>query len=66
MKIKERLQSWPVWLALFGLVGLILNSFRVFERWGIDYSTWGVWVDALGSVLIGFGVLNNPTDRHNF
>ena len=66
MNMKERLKSWPVWLAVLGAVGVILNSTGVFEKIGWDSTTWQVLVNAVGTILIAFGVLNNPTDREHF
>ena len=66
MTIKERLKSWAVWLAVLGAVGVILNAFGVFEKIGIDCMTFDVIVNALGTILISFGILNNPTDKSRF
>lgn len=66
MKLKERLKSWPVWLAVLGAVGIIGNSLGLFEKIGIDFSEWDIIVNAIGGVLVAFGVLNNPTDREHF
>lgn len=66
MNMKERLTSWATWLSLLGLIGILLNRFGVFARFGIDLGEWTYFVDYLGSVLIAFGILNNPTDKHNF
>ena len=35
-------------------------------EWGIDSTSWEIIVNAVGSILIAFGVLNNPTDREHF
>ncbi|MBR5422635.1 MAG: AAA family ATPase [Clostridia bacterium] len=35
-------------------------------EWGIDSTSWEIIVNAVGSILIAFGVLNNPTDREYF
>ena len=64
--IKQRLKSWAVWLSVFGALGVILNSTGVFEKLGIDNATFDVIVNAVGSVLIAFGILNNPTDKTCF
>ena len=64
--IKERLKSWPVWLSVLGAVGMLLNTFGVFEKVGIDSTTWDVVVNAIGTILVMFGVLNNPTNREHF
>ncbi len=66
VSIKERLRSWAVWLSVFGAAGVILNAFGVFEKIGIDSMTFDVIVNALGTVLISFGILNNPTDKTGF
>lgn len=64
--IKERLKSWAVWLSVLGAVGVILNSTGVFEKMGIDSATFDIIVNATGSILIAFGILNNPTDKNCF
>lgn len=66
MLMKERLKSWAVWLSVFGALGVILNAFGIFEKIGIDSATFDVVVNAVGSVLIAFGILNNPTDKNGF
>lgn len=64
--IKERLKSWAVWLSVFGAVGVILNAFGVFEKIGIDNTAFDMFVNAVGTILIAFGILNNPTDKNMF
>ncbi|MBR2410137.1 MAG: hypothetical protein IKB08_00265 [Clostridia bacterium] len=66
VSIKERLKSWAVWVSVLGAVGVILNATGVFEMIGIDSSAWDIVVNAVGSVLIAFGILNNPTDKTGF
>ena len=66
MNFKERLKSWAVWLSVFGAISMIMNHFGIFEKLGIDSVSWDICVNAVGSVLIAFGILNNPTDRKNF
>ena len=64
--IKERLRSWAVWVSVLGAVGVILNSLGVFEKIGIDNAAFDVIVNSVGSILIAFGILNNPTDKNCF
>lgn len=64
--LSARLRSWPVWLALFGSVGIILNSAGVFAKWGLDTDAWNTIVNAVGGILVAFGIVNNPTDRKHF
>ena len=66
MNIKTRLKSWAVWLSVLGAVGVILNSFGLFEAWGITSDAWQNIITAIGSILVGFGILNNPTDKEGF
>ncbi len=66
VSIKERLKSWAVWLSVLGAVGVILNATGVFELLGIDSMTFDMVVNAVGTILIAFGILNNPTDKNSF
>ena len=66
MSIKERLKSWAVWLSVLGAVGVLLNATGAFEAMGIDSVTWEICVNAIGTILVAFGILNNPTDRGHF
>ena len=66
MDMKKRLTSWATWTSFLSLVGLILSTFGVFDKIGLDIGRWELLVDALLTFLVAFGILNNPTDRHNF
>ena len=66
VNIKNRLKSWAVWISVLGAVGVILNSLGVFEKIGIDSAAFDVIVNAVGTILIAFGILNNPTDKSSF
>lgn len=63
---QNRLKSWAVWVSVLGAVWTILNAFGLTEKWGIPETTFKTVVDAVGVILIGFGILNNPTDKANF
>ena len=64
--IKERLKSWAVWVSVFGAISVILNAFGVFEMIGLDSASFDIIVNAVGSILIAFGILNNPTNKTGF
>lgn len=64
--MKERFKSWAVWVSVLGAVGVILNAFGVFEMLGINNATFDTVVNAIGTILITFGILNNPTDKQHF
>lgn len=66
VSMKQRLKSWAVWASVLGALAVILNAFGVFEKIGIDSVTFDSVVNSIGSVLIAFGILNNPTDKARF
>lgn len=63
---QPRWKSWAVWVSVIGAVWTILNAFGLPQKWGIEEGTFKNVVDAVGVILIGFGILNNPTDKDNF
>ena len=63
---QPRWKSWAVWLSTLGAVWTILNALGFTAKWGIEETTFKTVVDAVGVILIGFGILNNPTDKANF
>lgn len=63
---QNRLKSWAVWLSIAGAVWVILSAFGLPERWGITNDMWNTVLNAAGAILIGFGVLNNPTTPDRF
>ncbi|MBR3767511.1 MAG: hypothetical protein IKL10_04635 [Clostridia bacterium] len=63
---QNRWKSWALWLSVLGAVGVILNATGVFEKIGLTSETWETVINAVGSILIGFGILNNPTNKSGF
>lgn len=63
---QPRYKSWAMWLSILGAIGVILNATGVFQKIGLDNTTWDVIVNAIGAILIGFGILNNPTSKASF
>ena len=63
---QPRWRSWAVWISVLGALWTIANAFGLPQKWGIEETTFKTIIDALGAILIGFGILNNPTDRENF
>jgi len=59
---QNRFKSWALWLSVAALI-----VFCVKEFFGVDI---GETVDGLLNVLlpvlVGFGIINNPTDKINF
>ena len=63
---QNRLKSWAVWVSTLGALWTILNAFGLTEKWGIPETTFKTVVDAVGVILIGFGILNDPTNKNGF
>ncbi|WLR50016.1 phage holin [Bacillus tianshenii] len=53
--VKSRLRSYPFWVALFSLTGLVLGRFDV-----IDAGEYQRLVDAILSVLVAGGIVIDP------
>lgn len=59
---QNRFRSWALWLSVAALIVFCLKQF-----WGLDISEpVGGFMDALLPVLVGFGIVNNPTDKLHF
>lgn len=63
---QNRLRSWAVWVSVAGAVWVILQAFGLTEAWNLDHDVAKTIFNAVGTILVGFGILNNPTDRYNF
>lgn len=58
---QNRLKSWALWMALAALI-----VFGIKEIFHIDVSEpVDTFMDLLLPVLVGFGIVNNPTDKDN-
>lgn len=61
MKFLTRFKSWALWLAIAALLVFCVKEFA-----GIDISpTVDGLMNVLLPVLVGFGIVNNPTDSKN-
>ena len=65
-EIQPRWKSWAVWVSVLGALWTIASAFGLPDKWGIQEGTFRSIVDALGIILTGFGILNNPTDAEHF
>lgn len=62
---QNRFKSWALWVSVLGAVWTILSAFGVPEKIGITESVYKTVCDAVGAILIAFGIVNNPTDPDN-
>lgn len=63
---QNRWKSWALWTSLAGAIWLILSTFGVPELIGVSGEQFNIVLDAIGSVLVAFGIVNNPTSRNSF
>lgn len=63
---QNRFKSWVVWSSAIGAVWIVLSAFGLPQKWGVTNETFKMVLDAVGTILVGFGILNNPTDKENF
>ena len=58
---QNRLKSWALWLSVAALIVFLVKTF-----WKVDISeTVNGLMDVLLPVLVGFGIINNPTDKYH-
>lgn len=61
-KFLGRFKSWALWLSIAALVVFCVKEFA-----GVDISsTVNGLLDVLLPVVVGFGIVNNPTDSKHF
>ena len=60
--VQPRWKSWAVWVSVLGALWTIANAVGLTEKWGIQENTFKTVVDAVGVILMGFGILNDPTN----
>lgn len=63
---QSRWKSWAVWCSAIGALWVILSAFGLPAKWGITDATFKTVLDAVGVILTGFGILNNPTNASGF
>lgn len=62
MTEQNRFKSWALWVSVAGALWTILSAFGVTEAIGIAETTYTQVLDAVGAILIAFGIVNNPTN----
>jgi len=59
--MQSRLKSPVLWLAVAALVGFVSKTYFHYEIPQFD-----TLVNMILMVAVGFGIVNNPTDKENF
>lgn len=61
--MQNRFKSWALWVSVAGALWTIASAFGWTEAVGIEEGTFRTVLDAVGAILIGFGIVNNPTSK---
>jgi len=58
---QNRLKSWALWLSIVALVAFVIK-----KATGYDLApVFDEFMELLLPVLVGFGIVNNPTDKYH-
>jgi len=60
---QNRFKSWALWVSVVGAIWTILSAFGLPQKWGVTDETVQTILNAVGTILIGFGIVNNPTQK---
>lgn len=60
---QNRFKSWALWVSVAGAVWVIMSAFGIPEKIGLTETTAKSILDAVGAILVAFGIVNNPTDK---
>lgn len=63
---QNRFKSWALWVSVAGALWVIASAFGLTEKIGIEKGQFDTLLDCVGTILIGFGIMNNPKDKQNF
>ena len=63
MTEQNRFKSWALWVSVAGALWTIASAVGLVEMWGLDETMFKTVMDAVGAILIAFGIVNNPTDK---
>lgn len=63
---QNRFKSWALWLSVLGGLWVVGATFGLWEYIGITDEVFHTVTNAVGSILIAFGIVNNPTDQQRF
>ena len=63
---QNRFKSKVVWISVISLIILLFGNYGLYDILKIDESTLEKMLNTILSILIGFGVINNPTKGDEF
>ena len=63
---QSRWKSKILWASVVGLVILVLANYGIFEKIGMTEDFAKTITTTILSILVGFGILNDPTNKDGF
>ena len=60
MPKQSKLRSWPLWLAVAALITFVTKTYFGYEIPGADNL-----LDLILPIVIGLGIINNPSDSNH-
>lgn len=66
MDKQNRFKSKIVWSTVAGLILMIVGELGLWGKIGIEESNARYIIDSILSMMVVFGILNNPTDKGSF
>jgi uncharacterized membrane protein len=64
--IMERFKNYGLWVSLFALIGLVLQTYGLFAKLGLTNETYNSIVSAILAVLVAAGIISNPTSGSGY
>lgn len=58
--MQNRFQSWALWLSIAALIGFVSKTY-----FGYTIPEFDTLINLVLVVLVGFGIVNNPTDKNS-
>lgn len=64
--MQKRWKSPVVWTSIAALILLLLKNYGLLEPLGLTEDVFNQIINLLLTILIGVGILNNPTEKEKF
>jgi len=61
---QNRFKSWALWVSLAGALWIVITRVLGYEPFPKE--SFNAVLDAVGVILVAFGLINNPTNKGGF
>jgi len=59
---QSRWRSWTLWASVAGALWVVFSALGLPAKLGFDANTYNAVLNAVGTLLVALGIVNNPTD----